>query len=124
MIAGLGIDMIEVERVTNKISKNNGFTELVFSKKEIDYCEAKVNKFEHYAVRFAAKEAFLKAVGTGWTSGTAFNEIEVSNDPDGKPLITLLGQTASLINKIGITNIFVSLSHLKTMASAVVIIEK
>lgn len=116
--------MIEVERVTNKISKNNGFTELVFSKKEIDYCEAKVNKFEHYAVRFAAKEAFLKAVGTGWTSGTAFNEIEVSNDPDGKPFITLLGQTASLINKIGITNIFVSLSHLKTMASAVVIIEK
>ncbi len=124
MIFGLGINMIEVERVTAKISKNNGFTELVFSKKEIDYCETKANKFEHYAVRFAAKEAFLKAVGTGWTSGTSFNEIEVSNDPDGKPLITLLGHTASLIHKIGITNIFASLSHLKTMASAVVIIEK
>jgi len=124
MIAGLGIDMIEVERITTKISKNNGFTELVFSEKEIQYCEAKANKYEHYAVRFAAKEAFLKAVGTGWTSGTAFNEIEVSNNADGKPVITLLGQTASLINKIGISKIFVSLSHLKTMASAVVIIEK
>ena len=124
MIAGLGIDMIEVERVETKVSKNNGFTELVFSQKEIAYCEAKANKFQHYAVRFAAKEAFLKAVGTGWTSGTNFNEIEISNDPEGKPIIILLGSTASLINKIGITKIFVSLSHLKTMASAVVIIEK
>jgi holo-[acyl-carrier protein] synthase len=124
MIGGLGIDMIEVERVTTKISKNNGFRELVFSQKEIDYCEARAHKFEHYAVRFAAKEAFLKALGTGWTSGTAFNEIEVSNNGEGKPLITLLGQTATLLNKAGITNIFVSLSHLKTIASAVVIIEK
>jgi holo-[acyl-carrier protein] synthase len=124
MIAGLGIDMIEVERITMKVSKNNGFTELVFSQKEIAYCEAKTHKFQHYAVRFAAKEAFLKAVGTGWTSGTAFNEIEVTHDPEGKPMITLLGKTASLINKIGISKIFVSLSHLKTMASAVVIIEK
>ncbi len=124
MILGLGIDMIEVERISTKISKNNGFRELVFSPKEINYCETKAHKFEHYAVRFAAKEAFLKAIGTGWTSGTAFNEIEVSNDPEGKPFITLLGQTASLINKIGITKIFVSLSHLKTIASAVVIIEK
>jgi holo-[acyl-carrier protein] synthase len=118
VISGLGIDMIEVERVTAKILKNNGFTELVYSQKEVDYCESKTNKFEHYAVRFAAKEAFLKALGTGWTSGTAFNEIEISNDSDGQPNIVLSGQTASLVNKI------VSLSHLKTIASAVVIIEK
>jgi len=116
--------MIEVERVTTKICKDNGFTELVFSQKEINYCEARAHKYQHYAVRFAAKEAFLKAVGTGWTSGTAFNEIEISNDAEGKPVITLLGKTAELISETGITKIFVSLSHLKTIASAVVVIEK
>ena len=123
MIAGLGIDMIEVERVAEKIGKESGFRELAFSKKEIEYCDAKANKFEHYAARFAAKEAFLKAIGTGWASGTAFNEIEVFNDANGKPEIMLLGQTAITLAVMGHQKISVSLSHLKTIASAVVIIE-
>jgi len=123
MIAGLGIDMIEVERVAEKIGKEAGFRELVFSKKEIEYCEAKANKFEHYAARFAAKEAFLKAIGTGWASGTAFNEIEVFNDANGKPEIMLHGQTAITVAAMGNKKISVSLSHLKAIASAVVIIE-
>ena len=69
MITGVGIDLIEVERVAVKIRKEIGFRELVFSKKEIAYCEKKTNKFEHYAARFAAKEAFFKAIGTGWGTG-------------------------------------------------------
>jgi holo-[acyl-carrier protein] synthase len=124
MIAGLGIDMIEVERVANNIGKDAGFKELVFSKNEIEYCEKKANKFEHYAARFAAKEAFFKAMGTGWMSGTAFNEIEIKNDGNGKPEIILLGETATAVNKTGAIKISVSLSHLKTFASAIVIIEK
>jgi holo-[acyl-carrier protein] synthase len=124
MVAGLGIDMIEVERITNNIGKEAGFRELVFSKNEINYCETKTNKFEHYAARFAAKEAFFKAMGTGWMSGTAFNEIEIKNDEQGKPELILLGQTAIAVNKNGGIKISVSLSHLKTFASAVVIIEK
>jgi len=124
MIAGLGIDMIEVERVANNIGKDAGFKELVFSKNEIDYCETKANKFEHYAARFAAKEAFFKAMGTGWMSGTAFNEIEIKNNESGKPEIILLGETASAVNKKGAVKISVSLSHLKTFATAIVIIEK
>jgi len=123
MIAGLGIDMIEVERVAEKIGKEAGFRELVFSKKEIEYCDSKANKFEHYAARFAAKEAFLKAIGTGWASGTAFNEIEVFNDANGKPEIMLHGQTAITLAFMGHQKISVSLSHLKAIASAVVIIE-
>ena len=123
MIAGLGIDMIEVERVAEKIGKETGFRELVFSKKEIEYCDSKANKFEHYAARFAAKEAFLKAIGTGWASGTAFNEIEIFNDANGKPEIMLLGQTAITLAVMGHQKISVSLSHLKAIASAVVIIE-
>lgn len=124
MIAGLGIDIIEVERVAAKISKEAGFRELVFSKKEIDYCETKTDKFVHYAARFAAKEAFFKAIGTGWTEGTAFNEVEITNNDAGKPELSLLGATGKSLVAQGIIRISLSLSHLKTIASAVVIIEK
>lgn len=124
MIAGIGTDMIEVERVSEKMNRAEGFREMVFSKKEIEYCESKKHKFEHYAARFAAKEAFYKAIGAGWMNGTAFNEIEISNDEKGKPSLTLIGETAQLMTSMQIKNIHVSLTHLKTMASAVVIIEK
>ncbi|MCW3093420.1 MAG: acpS [Ferruginibacter sp.] len=124
MIAGIGTDMIEVERVAEKIGKESGFRELVFSKNEIDYCEPKANKFEHYAARFAAKEAFLKALGTGWLNGTAFNEIEITHDENGKPMINLLGNTALVVASMNLVNFSVSLTHLKSIASAVVIIEK
>lgn len=124
MIAGLGIDLIEVERVATGINKEAGFRELVFSPNEIDYCETKTNKFEHYAARFAAKEAFFKALGTGWAEGTAFNEVEITNDERGKPQLVLLGATKKSLDSWGIIKISLSLSHLKTIASAVVIIEK
>jgi len=124
MIAGLGIDLIEVERVAASISKEDGFKELVFSPNEIDYCEKKANKFEHFAARFAAKEAFFKALGTGWAAGTSFNEVEITNDDRGKPQLTLLGATQQSMISWGVIKISVSLSHLKTVASAVVIIEK
>ncbi|HLK30144.1 MAG TPA: holo-ACP synthase [Puia sp.] len=123
MILGVGIDMIEVERISSKISKEAGFKELVFSKKEIEYCEAKTNKFEHYAARFAAKEAFLKAVGTGWINGSSFFEIEIMNNENGKPELILLGETAVTFQYLQIKKISVSISHLKSIASAVVVIE-
>ncbi len=124
MIAGLGTDIIEVERVAEKIAKDQGFKELVFSSGEIAYCEAKANKYEHYAARFAAKEAFFKALGTGWLNGTAFNEVEVVHDEKGKPFLNFLGETAATISAFGQVQITVSLAHLKTMATATVIIEK
>jgi holo-[acyl-carrier protein] synthase len=123
MIAGLGMDLIEVDRVATKIGKEAGFRELVFSPKEIDYCESKTDRFVHYAARFAAKEAFFKALGTGWAEGTAFNEVEITHDGAGKPLLSLLGPTARSLAGRGVMNISVSLSHLKSIASAVVIIE-
>jgi holo-[acyl-carrier protein] synthase len=123
MITGVGTDLIEVERVAGKISKEQGFRELVFTPNEIAYCEAKANKFQHYAARFAAKEAFLKAIGTGWISGVAFNEIEISNDEDGKPFLKLMGATSKFLQAKGVGKIWVSLSHLSTISSAVVVIE-
>ena len=124
MITGLGTDLIEVERIAEKIGKESGFRELLFSVNEIVYCESKANKFESYAARFAAKEAFFKALGTGWLEGTAFNEIEITHNAAGKPELTFLGDTAQIIQAMEFNNILVSLSHIKTMASAVVIIEK
>ncbi len=123
MITGIGIDMVEVERIAEKIGKEQGFRELVFSAGEISYCEAATHKYEHYAARFAAKEAFFKAAGTGWINGTAFNEIEISHTPDGKPVLQLTGTTAATMQQKGLGKISVSLSHVKTMATAVVVIE-
>ncbi len=123
-ISGVGIDMIEVERVAEKINKNSGFRELIFSEAEIAYCEAKKNKFQHYAGRFAAKEAFFKALGTGWTERTFYNEVQVINDENGKPEIMLSDLTLQTVNALGIKKIFVSLSHIAMFASAVVIVEK
>ena len=124
MIAGLGIDIVEVERIAQKITKGNGFRELVFSANEIAYCESKTHKYEHYAARFAAKEAFFKALGTGWPEDTAFNEVAITNNEQGKPEIVLLGLTRTIISALGNFNIMVSLTHIKSAASAVVILEK
>lgn len=124
MILGLGIDMIEVSRVEIKINKENGFRESIFSVQEINFCEAKANKFEHYAARFAAKEAFLKATGFGLTLGYALNDIEVSNDVNGKPMLILSGDFKVQADKHKWNKLHVSLTHLKDVASAVVIIEQ
>ena len=124
MIAGVGTDLVDVNRINEKIAKESGFRELVFSSAEIAYCESKAKKAEHYAARFAAKEAFLKAIGTGWKNGTAFNEIEINNDASGKPGIALLGETANTLASVHIKKIWISLSHVEKFASAVVIIEK
>lgn len=123
MIVGIGIDMIEVDRVLEKVDKNNGFRERVFSAAEIEFCESN-RKAENYAARFAAKEAFLKATGLGLMLGHNLSNIEVINDNNGKPNILLSGDFKMQGEKNGWNIIHVSLSHLADMACAVVIIER
>jgi len=124
MIYGIGTDIIEVQRVEEKIRKGKGFRELVFTPLEIAYCEQQAAPYEHYAARFAAKEAFLKALGTGWGhGGVPFNEIEVRNNALGKPELHLISSAASRYKETGIQQIWVSLSHVKTTAIAMVVIE-
>lgn len=123
MIFGIGTDIVDTDRIAEKLEKKAGFKELVFSADEIAYCEARAFKYEHYAARFAAKEAFLKALGTGWRNGTAFNEIEIVNDAEGKPEFRFTGITAQTVAALKLGNIFVSLSHIKAMACAMVVIE-
>lgn len=122
MIIGIGTDIAEVARISKSIEKN-GFREKVFSTAEINYCEQKVNKGESYAARFAAKEAFFKALGTGWRGGMSFNEVEVLNDELGKPSLNILGKTAEIIKDNNIKIIHVSLSHIKEVAMATVVLE-
>ncbi len=124
MIFGTGIDIIEVDRVMNRISKGDGFKEEIFTKREIGYCESKKNKAQHYAARFAAKEAFFKAIGTGWRDGMAFIEIEILNNELGKPEVVLHGKTKKISESNVINNIHVSLSHIKKFVTAIITLEK
>lgn len=123
MIVGIGTDITDVTRIAERLSKGTGFRDLVFTPGEIAYCEQQAAPQESYAARFAAKEAFLKALGTGWgNGGVNFNEIEVRNDTTGKPELFLLTDNPRYAS-LGVTKIWVSLSHEKNAAVAMVILE-
>jgi holo-[acyl-carrier protein] synthase len=122
MIIGIGTDIIEVERVARAISKE-AFKKKVFSEREIAYCESQ-KKEESFAARFAAKEAFFKALGTGWRDGMGITEVEILNDDLGKPSIHLSGKAKEVFEQKGGTHIHLSLSHIKTQAAAFVILEQ
>jgi len=123
MIAGIGIDLVSIGRMAEKI-KERPFVEKVFGSLEQAYCEASSRKEQHYAVRFAAKEAFLKATGKGLAAGYDLNNIEIVQDESGKPLITLSGNFKEMYQNEGWAAIHVSLSHEGDNAMAIVIIEK
>jgi holo-[acyl-carrier protein] synthase len=123
VIFGIGTDIIEVERIEQQIHKETGLKQKLFTPREIAYCESKKHAAQHFAARFAAKEAFMKALGTGWRDGLAFGEIEIVNDPLGQPQIILHGKAAEMIADRGITRTMVSLSHIKQTAIAVVFLE-
>jgi holo-[acyl-carrier protein] synthase len=124
MIYGIGTDIIEVSRIHAVMEKDIGFRDKIFTSGEITYCETKRHKYENYAARFSAKEAFMKAIGTGWRFGIRFADIEVYHDEFGKPLIRLYGKAEELGKIEGISKIHVSLSHVKEMAIAIVTVEK
>ena len=123
MIYGIGTDIIEVSRIRTVMEKDIGFREKIFTSGEIGYCETMKHKYENYAAHFSAKEAFMKAIGTGWRFGIRFADIDVYHDQFGKPLIRLYGKAEELGKIEGISKIHVSLSHVKEMATAIVIVE-
>ena len=123
MIYGHGIDILDVSRIKKAIEDSARFLNKLFTENEISYCKSKRNKYQSFAARFVAKEAFLKALGTGWSHGIAWTEIEVNKDPQGKPFIILSGKAKELFDKCGCTSIHLSLSHTSKLAMASVIIE-
>ncbi len=124
LIAGIGTDIIEVDRIKKQLSEHSGLKEDLFTSCEINYCESKINKAQHYAARFAAKEAFLKALGTGLINGMRFTDIEIQNDEAGKPCIQLYGKVLEYYHQHNISSIHLSISHIGSIANAIVLTEK
>lgn len=123
MIVGIGTDITDITRIEGLVEKyGERFARKIFTEKEIEYCESfKMKKFEHYTARFAAKEAFSKAIGTGITDGFKFNEIGVENEENGRPFVVLAG---GLKERWGDCKIHISLSHTSTLAVAMIVMER
>ncbi len=124
MIVGLGVDIAEVDRLQAAIQRRGeSFLKRVFTPGEIAYCERHRSKFERYAARFAAKEATMKALGTGWGDGVRWVDLEVKRDPKGKPTVVLSGRAREIADRMGVRNISLSLTHSGNTAFAQVIFE-
>ena len=124
MIVGLGIDIIEIKKLHDALDRNgNRLKNRTFTKTEIRYCEKHTNKYQHYAARFAAKEAVFKALGTGWSQGVGWHDVDVCNLPTGNPQLLLSGKAYSIATKLGATKFWISLSHSDQYAVAWVILE-
>ncbi|NMM47876.1 holo-ACP synthase [Marinigracilibium pacificum] len=124
MIIGIGTDIIEIERVQRSLDKGDKFQNLVYHPDEIKICENNSNTVSSYSGRFAAKEAFLKALGTGWSGNMKISEIIIKNDSKGKPYIEVEGEVRNIVNQMDVRNIHLSISHSKMYATAFVILEK
>jgi len=124
LIFGTGTDIIEVHRVEEKLSRTSGLKAKIFTSREVEYCESKHRPGLHFAARFAAKEAFLKAMGTGWSGGHKFTEIEIVNNALGKPELFVHGKVRDFCEANRIAGMEVSLSHIKDLAQAVVVLER
>jgi len=124
MIVGTGIDIAEVDRIAESITRfGDRFLHRIYTEGEIQYCESKANRFERYAARFAAKEAAMKALGTGWNHGVRWRDIEVTRRPGGRPTLVFHGKAAEFAARLGTTNIALSLTHTVAQAMAQVILE-
>ena len=124
MIVGLGVDIAEVNRIEAAIAQHGRrFIERVFTPGEIAYCESHRNRFERYAGRFAVKEATMKALGTGWTNGVRWVDIEVTRESSGRPTLALHGATRGHAQRLGVQRISLSITHSGNTALAQVIFE-
>ena len=118
-IIGIGTDIVECLRVANMIEKHEDiFIQKVYTPGEIEYCGARKSATQHYAGRWAAKEAILKAIGTGWAKGIQWTDIEIVNHMGGKPYVKLGGEAKKICESLGITDILISITHCRTFATA------
>ena len=124
MIIGMGVDIAEVERIQAAIEKHGEtFLRRLYTQGERAYCEQFRNKYERYAGRFAAKEAAMKALGTGWRRGVKWVDFEVVREPSGRPTIALGGEAKKIAERMGVKHISLSITHTASQALAQVIFE-
>jgi holo-[acyl-carrier protein] synthase len=125
MIVGLGVDITEIDRIEAAIERRGRpFLERLFTASEIAYCETHRHRAERFAGRFAAKEAAMKALGTGWARGVRWVDIEVVREPGGKPTLRLSGAACTIANGLGVKNIALTITHTGNTALALVIFER
>jgi holo-[acyl-carrier protein] synthase len=124
LIVGLGIDIAEVARVKAAIERHGEtFLRRLYTAQEQEYCERFKNKYERYAGRFAAKEAAMKALGTGWSRGVRWVDVEVTREKGGRPTMRLAGEAAHIADRLGVKYISLSITHTADQAFAQVIFE-
>jgi phosphopantethiene--protein transferase domain len=123
MIFGIGTDIVEVARMERALKRSEGLKKKLFTYEEQVYCDGNAIAFQHYAARFSAKEAFFKALGTGFRNGMEFFEINVKNDDLGKPYLEVTGAVEKYCHSHHITNMHLSISHVKETAIAFVVLE-
>lgn len=125
MIVGSGVDLAEVPRIRESIERyGERFLHRIYTEREITYARSKANVYERFAARFAAKEAGMKALGTGWRRGVQWKDFEVANLPSGRPTLLLHGQAGEIAKVMGVAGVHLSLTHTKETALAYVIFEK
>jgi holo-[acyl-carrier protein] synthase len=121
MIEGIGVDVVEIDRIKDVIKKwGDKFLGKVFTESELEYAHSKMNPFPHIAARFAVKEAVAKALATGWSGGFRWKDVEVTNDVSGKPSVILRGKMKELLKQ---SRVLVSISHSDTIVVAFAVIE-
>jgi holo-[acyl-carrier protein] synthase len=124
MIIGTGVDLCEVERIRAAIERHGRrFVDRIYTEAEIAYAERKANRHERYAARFAAKEAAMKALGTGMRGGVRWKDFEVANLRSGRPTMKFHGKAAEYAEKLGVKSISLSMTHTGVQAMAMVILE-
>lgn len=123
MIIGVGTDIIDVKRIKYQIEKDPGIRQILFTDNEIAYSECKITWAQTYAGKFAAKEAFLKAIGTGLTTKMRYTDIEILNDELGKPFIQVSNCLKTVCDDLAIGSILVSISHIREIATAFVVVQ-
>jgi holo-[acyl-carrier protein] synthase len=118
-LLGIGTDIIECLRIAQMIQRHGEqFIERVYTPHEIQYCQARKQSTQHFAGRWAAKEAVLKALGTGWVRGISWRDVEVRTETSGKPTIVLRGGAREAADAQGISEVLISISHCRTFATA------
>jgi holo-[acyl-carrier protein] synthase len=118
-VVGIGTDIVECLRIAQMIERHGElFLRRVYTENEVQYCSSRKEATQHYAGRWAAKEAVLKAMGTGWSRGISWRDIEVRNDEGGRPSIALGGAAREVCEELGITAMMISISHCRSHATA------
>jgi holo-[acyl-carrier protein] synthase len=124
MVLGIGTDLAEVDRIAKSIERfGDRFLNRIYTPAERAYAQSKANSAERFAARFAAKEAGMKAIGTGWRRGVTWLDFEVRNEPSGRPALRLSGVALTVAEDLGTKRISLSLTHTAAMAMAIVILE-